>query len=264
MRLGLGLDLGRAAGPPGVIWSPGDSTPLEWLDVGAAGATWTTTGKTVAATAPGDPVGALVPQGGPAGDWQQATAGRRMLLGAIGSQVAMVGDHGDDAIGRVSNFASASAKTLGIRAQYNSTIATSDVDVLVVVGGTTRGFRVHIGGPTSASPGLSFAADITSPTISRRVSTWQPTGTDPFSLVIVYRGGGNTTTGNYSVWVNGVALTIDTTGASMDVSSTSYVLNAGPVTNPVDGRFAKMCVVAEDLSANPGYVTGWLERLPTP
>jgi hypothetical protein len=42
------------------------------------------------------------------------------------------------------------------------------------------------------------------------------------------------------------------------------VLNAGPVTNPVDGRFAKMCVVAEDLSANPGYVTGWLERLPTP
>jgi hypothetical protein len=192
MRLGLGLGLGRAAGPVGVIWSPGDSTPLEWLDVGAAGATFTTTGKTVAATAPGDPVGALVPQGGPAGDWLQSTAGRRMLLGAIGSQVAMVGDHGDDAIGRVSNFPAVNgAKTLGIRAQYNATIITNDLDVLVIVGGTTRGFQVRIGGPTSSSPGLSFAADLTGPTVSRRVSTWQP-GTDPFSLVIVYKGGGNT------------------------------------------------------------------------
>ena len=260
MRLGLGLGLGRARGPVGVIWSPGDSTPLEWLDVGAAGATWTTTGKTVAAVAPGDPVGALVPQGGPAGDWQQATAGRRMLLGAIGSQVAMVGDHGDDAIGRAYNFPSAGAKTLGIRAQYNATIITNDLDVLVIVGGTTRGFQVRIGGPTSSSPGLSFAADLTGPTVSRRVSTWQPPGTDPFSLVIVYKGGGNTTTANYAAWVNGVELAIDTTGASFDVSSTSYVLNAGPVASPVNGRFAKVCVVAEDKSTSASDVTGWLER----
>ena len=263
MRIGLGLGLTRPRGSAAVIWSPGDSTPLEWLDVGAPGATWTTIGKTVAATSPGDPVGALVPQGGPAGDWRQSFAGRRMLLGTIGSQVAMVSDHNDDAIERISGFVSAGAKTLGIRAQYNSAIATGDLDVLVVVGGTTRGFQVRIGGPTSSSPGLSFAADITGPTVSRRVSTWQP-GTDPLSIVIVYRGGGNTTTANYSVWVNGVALTIDTTGASFDVSTTSYVLNAGPVTNPVNGKFAKMCVVAEDMSANPGHVTGWLERLPTP
>lgn len=248
-----------AAGGAAPAWTPSDSTPLDVLDVGAAGAAWTTTGKTVAATAPGDPIGALVPQGGPAGDWQQATAGRRMLIAAIGSQVAALCDHSDDAIGRISNYPSAGPKTLGIRAQYVGAIGAAEVDVLLVVGGTTRGFQVRIGGASSTAPGVSFAADVTGPTVSRRCSTWIPT-TAPFSLVIVYRGGGNTTTANYSLFIDGVELTIDTTGPSMDVSTTSYVLNAGPTASPVNGKFSRLCVVAEDKTATADEVRTWLEE----
>lgn len=261
-RTCVGLFAGTAApGPPPPVWNPGDSTPLDWLDAGADASTYTLTTKLLAVRDLNAPVGALVPAGGPAGDWQQVTTARRPRIGVLGAdQAALVFDHGDDAIGRVSNYPSAAgAKSLGIRVQYNATIGASDVDVLLVLGGTTRGFQVRIGGPSSASPGLSFAADLNGPTVSRRVSTWQPPGTDPFSLVIVYKGGGNTVSANYAVFVNGVELVIDTTGASFDVSSTSYVLNSGPVSSPVNGRFSKLCVVAEDKAATHQDIRDWLE-----
>lgn len=259
---GLGAVLPRmlwGGGPPPALWNPVDSTPLDVLDAGDAGAIYTTTGKTTLSSYLQAPVGAYVPTVGPAGDWQQATTARRMTLVAMGDQMAFLGDGGDDALGRINNYPSAGAKTLGIRAQYTVALGASDVDVLLVLGGTSRGFQVRIGGASSSAPGISFAADITGPTTSRRCSTWIPT-TAVFSLVIVYRGGGNTTTSNYRIWVNGVEQVIDTTGPSMDVSTTSYVLNAGPASSPVTGKFSRLCVVAEDKSASEPDVRGWLEE----
>lgn len=250
------LPPGGAAPPP---WSPDDSTPLDVLDAGDQGAIYTTTGKTILSSYLQAPVGAVVPTIGPAGDWLQSTTARRMTLVVLGDQMSFLADGTDDNLGRVNNYASASAKTVGIRAQYTVAIGAGDTDVLLTVGGASRGFKVQIGGASSAHPGISFAADMSGPTVSRRCSTWIPT-TTAFTLVVVYKGGGNTTTANYALFVDGVELTIDTTGPSLSPDSTSYVLNAGAAASPIVGKFSRFCVVAEDKSASHGDVEGWLEE----
>lgn len=248
-----------SGGPPPAIWTPGDSTPLDWLDVGAAGAAWTTTGKTVAVTSPGDPIGALVQQGGLGlPDYVQATLARRPTLASIGGQLAATHDHVDDGLSCINNYPSNGAKTLGLRMQYNAAIGTAEVDVVCVVGGVNRTFQVRFGGATSTQPGLSFAADVSGATVPRRVSTWIPT-TAAFSLVVVYKGGGNTTTANYSVWVDRTPLTINTTGSSFAASTASWLLQQSTTTFPVNGKFSKFCVVAEDKSASVDDVFDWLE-----
>lgn len=262
---------GHAFGMPWVkhldgsaLWTPADDSPQFWVDTPAARTNnrlFTTSTKVAAATALTDPVGAIVQEGGIGFDLIQATGTRRYTLSQMtDGQWAVASDGVDDCLLNSTLALSAGAKTLGLRIEYSTTHTGSDIDVPITIGGSTSSFRLYLTGTASGSKGLSFVADLGATVMSRRYSGLTTALGVPLTIIIAYNGGTNTTTANYRLFIDGVEVTIDTTGATMGGGVNTALLALTVGSAPLFGKLSKAFVVTGDKSSIVADMHAYLVR----
>lgn len=255
--------LRRRVSAAAASWSPADDTPMLWIDTAAAlagGRLWQNSTKTTAVTTLGDPVGAIVQEGSIGADLTQATGTRRYYLAQLAdAQWALGSDGVDDALISSAVAFSTGAKTLGCRFEYHTSLGASETDVLLTMGGSSALTQIRISGTSSANKGIQLICDVGGTSkVMRRYSGFTTSAGTTYTLVIAYNGGAVDSTASYRLFVDGVEVTIDTTGSAVAGSTTTTLLCVTVANAPASALMSKVFVCTGDLSAKIADMQAYL------
>lgn len=213
-----------------------------------AASIWQNSNGTGAVTLSGNPVGRATDKSTNARHFIQAASNRRFTwqqnsLGAGHS--AIRADDVDDALAPAATFVLTGAQTWALTFRLTSVPVGEYDEILDLGNGTTSTSRLLVT-DNGAYKRITWAFDFSGAVGGVGINVTLDTA--PHSLVIVYNGGGPSTPGNYSCWLDGVAQTVAITSAVGPHLGTACLGNRSDATGPAAIEFGKIVLASSALA----------------
>lgn len=247
LGLDLSIRLSRAAGGP-APWAPTDVAGLElFLDADDTSVLFQNSGGTGAVTTTSDPVGYAGDKSGNNRHFVQATSGQRLLWqsdGLGGGHASILADDVDDRLDRSPAFGVVGAQTWALTFRLAAVPGSSEIDGVLDLsaGGKSSPLVVcNFSGYQNITWCFDFSGSVTAVGINPTLDTTR------HSLLIIYNGSGSTTPGNYSVYLDGVAQTVNASSAFVATSG-STLANLANGSFPAALHLGKAIVYSGALS----------------
>ncbi len=246
---GLGAYLQRGGGGPWTPASLGASLAL-WLDADSLANVWQNSGGTGAVTTSGDPVGQASDRSGLGRHFIQGASNRRFTWqqNALGTgHSAIRADDIDDILAPAATFALTGAQTWAITYRLTSVPVGEFDEILDLGDGATTTSRL-IATDNGAYPRITWCFDFAGGAAGVGIS---PTlDTVKHSLLIVYSGGGASTPGNYTCWLDGVSQSVAAGAALGPYLGTATLGNKSDFTGPAAVDLGKVVLASSALSGS--------------
>lgn len=227
-------------------WSPADLTPTFWLSAADISSLSTDSGGSTPVTATGDDVGRFADKSGNNRHFTGAGGTRpKYQATGVAGRPSVRWDDTDDVLSRTPTFCPSGAQTIAIVFKLSSWPSAAEFDGLIDLSTGTRSTQFFVCNYAGYTP-ICFAVDYSGSGAGIGFS-WTP-DTNAHTLLITYDGTGSHTASHYQAWLDGVPVTLSTTG-SFSLSSNCSIGNSGAGGYPLAGDLAEVLIL-------PGVVAG--------
>lgn len=237
-----------AGGSTPAPWAPTDVTGLElFLDADDTSSLFQNSGGSGAVSTTSDPVGYAGDKSGNGRHFVQATSGQRLSWqsdGMGGGHASILADDVDDRLDRAPAFGITGAQTWAITFRLAAVPGSSEIDGVLDLsaGGKSSPLVVcNFAGYQAITWCFDFSGSVTAVGINPTLDTSR------HSLLIVYAGGGPTTPGNYTVYLDGTPQTVNASSAFVATSG-STLANLANGSFPAALHLGKAIVYSGALS----------------
>lgn len=246
--LGLGVSLahGGWGAAEAAAWSPAELTTSLWLSAADLASLFTDSGRTTPVAANDDPVGAYSDKSGNGHHFTGSSTARPLYKSAgIGSHPSVRWDDSNDALTCTPAFCPSGAQTIALVFKLSSVPGAAEFDGLLDLSTGSRSTLFYVCNYAGYTP-ICFCVSYTAGGSGIGFS-WTP-DTAAHTLLVTYDGTGPNVASHYQAWLDGVPVTLATTGA-FGLSSNASIGNSGAGGFPLAGDLSEVILI-------PGVVAG--------